>query len=46
MPLRFALDQNFPTPIVDCLAQYIVGVDLSSLTRSTRAFAISMIDHF
>jgi hypothetical protein len=31
MPLRFALDQNFPTPIVDCLAQYIVGVDLSSL---------------
>jgi hypothetical protein len=27
-PLRLALDQNFPTPILHAVAEYLVGVTL------------------
>ena len=32
-PIRLALDQNFPTPILDLLAKFIVDIELIPLRR-------------
>ena len=32
-PLRLALDQNFPTPILPALADFIVGIELVPLRK-------------
>jgi hypothetical protein len=32
-PLRLALDQNFPTPILNAVADYLVDIELVPLSR-------------